>query len=93
MNYEDRVNVVVQIENLSVQIEKCICLDCEEEDVNVNSEDRVNASTIHGISSPRLCSEECRCICDENKQNQQLSYEQNCKPKFAKSTTITKAKL
>jgi len=28
--------------------------------VNVNSEDRVNASTIHGISSPRLCSEECR---------------------------------
>ena len=54
MNSENWVNVVVQIE-------KCICLDCEEEDVNVNSEDWVNASTIHGISSPRLCSEECRC--------------------------------
>ena len=29
--------------------------------MNVNSENRVNASTIHGISSPRLCSEKCRC--------------------------------
>ena len=45
--------------------------------MNVNSDDRVNASTIHGISSPRLCSEKCRCgedkigkiskYCDEKK--------------------------
>ena len=73
-----------------VQIIKCICLDCEEANVNVNSEDRVNASTIHGISSPRLCSEECRCKWDQNKQNQQLLHEQICAAKVAKSATIQK---